>query len=352
MSKSFYFSLFLVFSINISAEPMDHMDHMNHMKNHSAKMHGPIGLMGDHFHRKGESMISIRYMKMYMNHNYLGTNKLMDLNILELPNPTGMPKNLSVVPQDMDMDMIMLGGMYAPSDYITLMGMIMLEQKSMDLRTYKPMMARDIVGDFSTRSSGLSSVSLSLLFKILDRDGSKFHAQLGLENSSGKNDLKDNVLTPMGAINEMILPYGMQLGDKSYTLLSALTYSKTYEIWKFGSQIKSRINVKNDQWNFGDSYETNLWLQRDLNQITAWSLRLKFQDIESIKGNNKNINAPVQTANPLNYGGKILTSGIGLNIMLPKGSVGLELYKPITQDLHGPQMGMNWGLQAGYHVSF
>ena len=196
----------------------------------------------------------------------------------------------------------------------------------MDLRSYKPMMSRDIVGDFSTNSSGLSSISMSLLFKILDREGSKLHAQLGLENSSGKNNLKDNVLTPMGNINEMILPYGMQLADKSYTLLSALTYSKTYDIWKFGSQIKSRINVKNDRWNFGDSYETNFWVQRDLNQITAWSLRLKFQDIESIKGNNKNINAPVQTANPLNYGGKILTSGIGLNIMLPKGSVGLELY--------------------------
>ena len=108
MFKSFYFSLLLIFSINISTEPMDHMDHM---KNHSAKMHGPIGLMGDHFHRKGESMVSIRYMKMHMNHNYLGTNKLFDQNILELPNPTGMPKNLSVVPQDMYMDMVMLGGM-------------------------------------------------------------------------------------------------------------------------------------------------------------------------------------------------------------------------------------------------
>ena len=48
----------------------------------------------------------------------------------------------------------------------------------------------------------------------------------------------------------------------------------------------------------------------------------------------------------------IFISGIGLNIMLPKGSIGLELYKPIMQDLHGPQMGMNWGLQAGYHLSF
>ena len=345
MKKSFASLLLLYISINISSEPMDHMDH-------SSKMHGPIGIMGDHLLNKGKSMISIRYMKMSMDQNYLGTNKISDQLILELPNPAGMPKNLSVVPQEMDMDMVMLGGMYAPSDYVTLMGMIMLEQKSMDLRSYKPMMSRDIVGDFSTKSSGLSSISMSLLFKILDREGSKLHAQLGLENSSGKNNLKDNVLTPMGNINEMILPYGMQLADKSYTLLSALTYSKTYEIWKFGSQIKSRINVKNDQWNFGDSYETNFWVQRDLNQITAWSLRLKYQDIESIKGNDKNINAPVQTANPLNYGGKILTSGIGLNIMLPKGSVGLELYKPITQDLQGPQMGMNWGLQAGYRLSF
>ena len=346
MKKSFASLLLLYISINISSESMDHME------NHGAKMHGPIGIMGDHLLNKGKSMISIRYMKMSMDQNYLGTNKISDQHILELPNPTGMPRNLSVVPQEMDMDMVMLGGMYAPSYYITLVGMIMLEQKSMDLKSYKPMMSRDLVGDFSTKSSGLSSISLSLLFKILDRDGSKFHAQLGLENSSGKNDLKDEVLTPMGTINEMILPYGMQLADKSYTLLSALTYSKTYEIWKFGSQIRSRINVKNDQWNFGDSYETNLWVQRDLNQITAWSLRLKYQDIESIKGNDKNINAPVQTANPLNYGGKILTSGIGLNIMLPKGSVGLELYKPITQDLHGPQMGMNWGLQAVYRLSF
>ena len=346
MKKSFVFLLILNISIIISSEPTEHM------KNHSAKMHGPIGIMSDHLLNKGKSMISIRYMKMSMDQNYLGSNKISDQLILELPNPTGMPKNLSVVPQEMDMDMVMLGGMYAPSDYITLMGMIMLEQKSMDLRSYKPMITRDMVGDFTMRSSGLSSISMSLLFKILDRDGSKFHAQLGMENSSSKNDLKDNMLTPMGAVNEMILPYGMQLGDESYTLLSALIYSKTYEIWKFSSQIKSRINVKNDQWNFGDSYETNLWLQRDLNQITAWSLRLKFQDIGSIKGNDKNISAPVQTSNPFNYGGKILTSGIGLNIMLPKGSVGLELYKPITQDLHGPQMGMNWGLQVGYHLSF
>jgi hypothetical protein len=38
--------------------------------------------------------------------------------------------------------------------------------------------------------------------------------------------------------------------------------------------------------------------------------------------------------------------------MLQKGSIGLESYKPISRDLNGPQMGMNWGIQAGYHLAF
>ena len=102
MKKSFVFLLILNISVIISSEPMDHM------KNHSAKMHGPIGIMGDHLLNKGKSMISIRYMKMSMDQNHLGTNKISDQHILELPNPTGMPRNLSVVPQDMDMDLSLI----------------------------------------------------------------------------------------------------------------------------------------------------------------------------------------------------------------------------------------------------
>ena len=96
----------------------------------------------------------------------------------------------------------------------------------------------------------------------------------------------------------------------------------------------------------------NIWTQRDINNISAWSFRLKFQDIESLDGYSSVIRAPVQTANPLNYGGKTLSIGIGINIMLQKGSIGLESYKPISRDLNGPQMGMNWGIQAGYHLAF
>ena len=358
MNKLLLFISLSIFSVAISSsDAMDHsmhdMDHgMHHDSAHSAKMHGPIGLMGDHFHRKGESMVSIRYMKMSMNQNYIGSNQATDLNIIQLPNPKGMPKNLSVVPQKMDMDMVMLGSMYAPTDSITMMGMAMFNIKEMNLKTYQPMMERKALGDFSTKSSGLSVINVSALFKIYDSNGNKFHAQLGLQKDMGKNDLLGQALTPMGSYSSIFLPYGMQIGDKSESALSAITYTKTFGLWKIGSQLKSKHNLKNKMWNFGDSYEVNFWSQRDISNKSAWSLRFKFQDIQPIDGFNENIKAPVQTANPLNYGGQTLQLGIGINIMLPKGSVGLEAYKPISRDLNGPQMGMNWGMQAGYHLSF
>ena len=357
MKKIHLFWLLLAISINISSESMQGMDHHQHKgmgdhAKHSAKMHGPIGLMGDHFHKKGESMVSIRYMKMSMNQNYIGSKKISDSEILQLPNPNGMPKNLSVVPQDMDMDMIMLGAMYAPTDLVTLMSMATFNSKSMNLKTYQPMMERNALGDFTTKSSDLSTFNFSALFKIYDEDKSKFHAQLGLEKNMGKNDLQGQVLMPMGSLGSIVMPYGMQSGDKSYSVLSAITYTKTYGSWKLGGQIKSKLNIQNKEWNFGDVSEINIWSQRDLNNISAWSLRLKIQDVKSIDGLNKQIEAPVQTANPLNYGGETVTFGVGINVMLPQGSIGLEAYKPISRDLNGPQMSMDWGLQAGYHLSF
>ena len=343
---------------NISSEPIQDMDHHEHHQvmeshsNHTAKMHGPIGLMGDHLLKKGKFMVSIRYMKMSMDQNYIDSQEVSDEKILQLPNPYGMPKNFSVVPQDMDMDMIMLGGMYAPTDRITLMSMATFNAKSMNLRTYRPMMNRNALGNFSTKSSDLSILNLSALLKIYDGDNSKFHAQIGVEKNIGKNDVSSQVLMPTGNIGSIVMPYSMQGGDKSLSLLGAITYTKSFGVWKVGGQIRTKTNIKNKEWNFGDSDELNFWSQRDLNNISAWSLRVKVQDIKPIDGTDKNIRAPVQTADPRNYGGKTVSLGIGINILLPRGSIGLETYKPISRDLNGPQMGMDWALQAGYHLSF
>ena len=79
--------------------------------------HAPIGVMADHMHKKGESMISLRASYMKMKSNSLDGNSIVDSEILVIDNPhSNSPAKLSVVPIKMNMKMLMLGGMYALSD--------------------------------------------------------------------------------------------------------------------------------------------------------------------------------------------------------------------------------------------
>ena len=84
--------------------------------------HAPIGVMADHMHKKGESMISLRASYMKMKSNSFDGSSIADSEILVIDNPhSNSPAKLSVVPIKMSMKMLMLGGMYAPSDDFTLM---------------------------------------------------------------------------------------------------------------------------------------------------------------------------------------------------------------------------------------
>ena len=94
----------------------------------SADSHAPLGVMGDHMHKKGDWMVSYRFMRMDMQGNRDGTDSLSPLEIAtSVPNRfsgmAGQPPTLRVVPTEMTMDMHMFGAMYAPTDNLTLMAM-------------------------------------------------------------------------------------------------------------------------------------------------------------------------------------------------------------------------------------
>ena len=344
---------FLLFTLNLSAQE-------------SAIEHAPIGVMGDHYHEQGEFMISIRHMKMFMNGNLNGTNNISDTEIIELPNPYQMGNastKLSVVPKDMAMDMTMLGVMYAPSDAVTLMAMGMFVGKDMSLDTYAGAMGmgmgdRTYLGSFDTSSSGLADLTLSALVRLNETNLSKWHAEFGIQKSVAESDGTDNVLTPMNQTVGMILPYGMQVGDGSSSLIAGLTYSTERSSWVYGSQIKLKRIISEDDWNFGNSFYLTSWAQKEISLETALSLRLTFDKQDPIDGRNSNIMAPIQTANPANYGGKVLELGLGINQLLNifpgdhADRIGVELTYPISQDLNGPQMKSRWAINIGYQKSF
>tara|TARA_X000000368_G_scaffold113109_1_gene88215 strand:- start:839 stop:1921 length:1083 start_codon:yes stop_codon:yes gene_type:complete len=332
--------------------------------------HGPIGVMGDHFHKKGEWMVSLRLANMEMKKNILNGNSISADNILKQPNPFSkmpmmmknsesmkMPMNLSVIPKKMTMRMIMLGAMYAPSDKITLMGMAMFNDKEMTLDTHQGMMARNYLGSFETSSSDLSKISLSALFNLHKGESSRWHFIFGLEKSVGDNFEKGLVLTPMNMKATITLPYGMQSSDKALRLITGLTNVRSIGNFILGNQLLVKKVINEKDWNYGDEFEYNLWFQGSFNEKSSYSFRINYKDQDSIDGSDMTIMAPVQTANPLNYGGEVINFGIGVNAIFDifggrhKDRFAFEIIKPIDQNKNGLQMKDDITIHIGFQKS-
>jgi hypothetical protein len=312
--------------------------------------------MGGQVHKKGHFMLSLRQMRMSMEGNSDNNISLSDSEIINLPNPypmMNMPSKLSVVPQKMDMNMTMIGAMYGISNQQTLMFMAMYQEKDMDLLTYSSMMNRSLLGGFKSKNQGLSNVSISTLLKIKDKDGFKLNAQIGLEKSIGENEDYGEVLTPMNMKKEIILPYSMQIGDQSTSLLMALTFTKDIEDWSYGSQLKIKNTINKKDWNHGNSFNFDGWINKGISQSMAVSFRLSYSQINSLEGRDIRVMAPVQTANPENYGGEIYSASLGFNKSLKQGNIlGFELTIPFKQKLNGPQMENDRTITLGYKKSF
>ena len=352
----------------------------------SAIGHAPIGVMADHFHKKGEWMVSLRVTNMEMKKNILNGKSISNDEVLKQPNPYAampmmmknsestsmlngvpmkakdhphssvmkMPMNLSVIPQKMTMKMIMLGAMYAPSDKVTLMGMAMFNDKEMTLDTHQGMMQRKYLGTFETSSSDLSKVSISALYNLHDSDDSRWHLIFGLEKSIGENSAKGNVLTPMNMISSITLPYGMQSSDSALRLISGVTNVRSIKDFILGNQLLVKKVIDEKDWNYGDEFEYNIWFQGAFSKSASYSIRLNYKDQDSIDGRDKKIMAPVQTANPFNYGGDVLSIGLGLNTVLDlfggkhKDRFSFEIIKPIDQNKNGLQMKNDLTIQIGF----
>jgi len=337
----------------------DHAQMTTMNQDHQSMKHNPppIGVMGN-MHHQG-FMLSIRHGIMQMDGSILNGNNITDSKILKMPNELGnSPANLSVIPKSMDMKMTMIDGMYAPTNNITLMVMATYVSKDMLLNTFSPMMERELIGQFSTDTSDLSDISFSGLFRINQNDNSKWHGEISLKKSIGKNDATAIALTPMGTKMNMIMPYAMQSGDESTSLILGLTNTRKLNrgiVW--GNQLKRKIVVSESGWSYGDQTEFSSWIQYPFSNSVSISSRLKFTDQDALSGKNLLISAPVQTANPKNYGGKELHLGIGINMaldLLPGGKehIGLEILKPLNQDKNNLQMKTDYQIIFGYQKSF
>ena len=310
--------------------------------------------MGDHTHGAGEWMVSYRYMAMSMDGLRDGTDSVSTDDILR-PNGTYM-----MAPEDMTMQMHMLGVMYAPTDSVTLMAMANYIQNDMTVRRRMPMMGIDET--FETSSSGIGDTTVSALVRVAEwPERHSIHLNLGLSLPTGSIDETDD--TPMG--DDTHLPYAMQLGSGTFDLKPGVTWLGQSDRFSWGAQTMATIRLgENDQeYTLGDRYEVTTWGAWKASEWASLSTRLLWSHWDNIDGSDKDLSANAPNMNPnadpdLRAGDRV-DLGLGVNLYAPADSgwaagnrLGVEVLLPIHQDLEGPQMETEWSLVAGWQYAF
>ncbi len=288
--------------------------------------HAPIGVMGDHTHGEGEFMLSYRYMFMNMQGNRSGTSGVSTAEVLS---------QYMVSPTEMDMEMHMLGMMYAPADWFTFMTMVPIIDMTMDHKTR-------MGGSFRTSSSGLGDIRFTGLTRVYEGSGQRVHLNTGVSVPSGDTDVRDD--TPAGA--DMVLPYPMQLGSGTVDLLPGITYLGQSGRISWGAQANGNIRTgrNDDGYSLGDEFSGTFWAAYQMSDAASFSFRNEYTNRGNIDGADSRLNPMmVPTADPGLRGGESYRFGFGLNFLVPEGAlkgmrVAAEYLVPVYQDLDGPQL--------------
>ncbi|MFL2555833.1 MAG: transporter, partial [Gammaproteobacteria bacterium] len=168
----------------------------------------------------------------------------------------------------------------------------------------------------------------------------------------------DTILTPGGARNNVVLPYGMQLGSGTYDFLPGITYNGQRKKIHWGAQYQGTIRTGSHKgYSLGQIHETTSWLTYQWVPSTCTSVRLSYKNEGKIDGIDGRISLPVQTADPDKYGGKTVNLQLGMNIAGQTGFVrgqrlALEASIPIYQDLNGPQMETDFAITVGWQYAW
>ena len=326
----------------------------------------PIGVMMGHRHKKGEVMLSYRYMNMEMDGSRVGTNSISpEDTATSIANPffgqAGQPPTLRVVPTRMKMEMHMAGAMYGLTDRVTLMAMGSYADKEMDHTTFAGGMGTDVLGNFTTRSSGFGDTTLGAIIGL--DDGRKNHRQinLGLAVSlpTGSISETDQILTPTGVTPSPRLPYPMQLGSGSFDFKPSLVGFDQFGKWSIGGQAMANIRLERNSadYSLGDIYEATSWLAYHAATSVSVSGRIKARTQGTIRGQDALIAAPVQTADPNNQGGDVVEILGGINYVSPSGlfkghRLAAEFGIPLYRNLNGPQLETDFMFTLGWQKAF
>lgn len=324
----------------VSAYTLAQDDNHHRHHNHASHAYGPVGVMGEHPHTKGDWMFTYAYKTMKMGGNRSGYNNTSTSQVLA---------DFMVSPIDMTMQMHMFGLMYGVSEKFMFMGMLPYSLISMD--------HINRMGErFTTESEGIGDVKLSGAYIFHEHDSQRALLSIGISIPAGSINERDN--TPVGENQK--LPYPMQLGSGTYDFSPGLTYTYQMGFWSWGGQAKATVRMDKNENNYrlGNEYGLTAWGVRRINRYLNGSLRIDGKVWGDIKGADPELNPMmVPTSRTDLRGGKRVDLLFGVDFIasekeLKGNRLGVEVGFPVYQNLNGPQLAADYRLTVAWQLVF
>jgi hypothetical protein len=256
-----------------------------------------------------------------------------------------------MAPQSMRMQMHMLMPMYGITNRLSVMAMLSCNVNTMQMHMMPAMSMPGMnMGDNTSistgsKSSGLGDAKLYVLYNLLKSCRNRLVAGAGLSLPTGQIALR-------GATTQSyddVLPYCMQTGTGSFSLLPSLVYVGQTDMLTFGTSananVKTGANSRNYSW--GNEYTFSPWIAYKIRSIASFSVRAEFYRQDKLTGYDADINQSAgndPTAKAANYGQQQkLNVYAGINLYAPstcfKGArLFVEYGLPVRQNLAGLQM--------------
>lgn len=307
--------------------------------------HAPIGVMGDHGHKKGEIMLSYRFMVMEMRGLQSGGSVLETTEVL---------KDFMMAPTQMGMQMHMLGAMFAPHDKITLMAMTSYQQRHMAMQGahhHKEGHHLHPVGSHEMSSAGIGDTKLEALLTLWKKPDLTLLGNIGISLPTGSIEQKGD--------NAQLLPYPMQLGTGSFQAHPGATIFGTYGNWSYGSQLRGTfpLHTNTGTYRSGNRLTTSAWGARRITDWISLSGRLLFSHEGAMHGSHPDLNIERSPSHRSDYrGGTTVVIAFSSNLIVPTGVLAghrfaVEWMYPVYQNLSGIQLKNRWRFLLGWQYA-
>lgn len=303
-----------------------------------------INVLGTHLHPAGQWMIGYESMFENMDGNRDRTRRLSHSRVLDAYN---------TVPTDMTMQTHMVTVMYAPTNALTLMGMLPYIRKSMNH------VMRDGTR-LKERTEGIGDAEAHALYTLFSTKGLQHRLLLngGVSFPTGSIDKKD--FGPDRSMGVNRLEYPMQLGSGTYGLMPGLTYLGQTDELAWGTEFIPTVRLGRNQHDYrlGNRYRWSGWGALKLTEWLSLSGRVDAQRWDNIHGRDQTLDpADEPTKDVSAQGGRRVDLLLGLNAYVPQGifkgqRLAVEAGAPVYQSLNGPQLQTDWLVRVGWLWAF